>query len=547
LNLLQPLDSPQPASQPAARQPVMTRGGQLGPAQHERRGEFVSKLMERGPVHNFSGQFWNSLRDKASLLFVVDTVDDMRIVRVVGAAPDADKPEDAVRAARQWLTTLDREELSPYLTLKRGGAHLVGMPVRNSRALIMVAVVPVASLERDVLDFVNRSPSTGAMLVDENGTFLSSSRPGAVGKNVSEFNDPRMRELAEKYLRTKTGGSETFDRAEMLGDVKFSPAMSTIAPVEVFGKKWFVVVSSSLDDVDNVVKPIFRNAILWAAAVMLATMLILASTSIQLIRSRVRLERMEREVMAREINDARKIQLQWLPKGACSAREVQIAAINLPATHISGDFYNWFVLEDGRVVVTIGDVTGHGMAAAFLMATTQLLVRNIMPRVLDPGSCLEEVNRQLCMQTFSGQFVTLLIAVLDPKHCRMDLATAGHPAPLVGNGDAFEELPLEPQLVLGVDGEAPFATERVGLAPGSNLLLYTDGLVDAFSPAGDRFTMEGLSGSLFGRFESADAIIRSVRAAVDAHRAGRDLVDDLTLVAIQLQPVPSAVEAAVAT
>src|SRR5438876_1116548 len=83
---------------------------------------------------------------------------------------------------------------------------------------------------------------------------------------------------------------------------------------------------------------------------------------------------------------------------------LQIAAINQPATHISGDFYNWFELDDGRIVVTIGDVTGHGMAAAFLMATTQLLVRTIMPRVLDPALCLRQINKQLLMQTFNGQF-----------------------------------------------------------------------------------------------------------------------------------------------
>ena len=68
---------------------------------------------------------------------------------------------------------------------------------------------------------------------------------------------------------------------------------------------------------------------------------------------------------------------------------------------------------DARDVVTIGDVTGHGISAAFLMSTTQLMVRTVMMRVGDPGKCLEEVNGHLCVQVFNGQFVTMLICVID--------------------------------------------------------------------------------------------------------------------------------------
>src|SRR5439155_8415781 len=117
----------------------------------------------------------------------------------------------------------------------------------------------------------------------------------------------------------------------------------------------------------------------------------------------------------------------------------------------SGDFYNWFALPammmktsvsgavggehaeteggggSGRVAVVIGDVTGHGMAAALLMATTQLLVRMALSRYQDAGRCLQEVNKQLCMQagsTFKGQFVTMLVMVLDTRHGTMQVASA---------------------------------------------------------------------------------------------------------------------------
>ena len=183
---------------------------------------------------------------------------------------------------------------------------------------------------------------------------------------------------------------------------------------------------------------------------------ILVSTAVSLIRLRVRLERVQHEVITRELSQARQIQLNWLPNRHTAGPALDIAAINQPASHISGDFYNWFDLPDGRQVITIGDVTGHGMAAAFLMATTQLLVRTTMARVGDPGACMEEVNRQLCTQVFHGQFVTMLIVVLDLEHSQLELATAGHAAPLISEGGGpFRELDTETQLVLGMEPDDP--------------------------------------------------------------------------------------------
>jgi sigma-B regulation protein RsbU (phosphoserine phosphatase) len=213
-----------------------------------------------------------------------------------------------------------------------------------------------------------------------------------------------------------------------------------------------------------------------------------------------------------------------------------VAAINIPASHISGDFYNWFELPDGRLVVTVGDVTGHGMSAAFLMATTQLLVRNTLCRVGDPGRCLEEVNDQLCVQVFNGQFVTMLILVLDVAAAQVEIASAGHPAPLLADGESFQPLPIESQLVLGVERGSSFTTQRRPLPPGASLLLYTDGVVDCVSSTGGRFGAEDLRRALYGRYDSAQAMLDAVATRIAAFRGNCELIDDLTLVAIQLPP-----------
>jgi len=218
-----------------------------------------------------------------------------------------------------------------------------------------------------------------------------------------------------------------------------------------------------------------------------------------------------------------------------------VAAANTPASHISGDFYNWFEGADGRHVFVIGDVTGHGMAAAFLMATTQLMVRNVMARVSDPGAAMELVNRQLCSQVFHGQFVTMLILAMDLKKNQLEAASAGHPPPVIctpadgKNAAKLRRMELEAQLVLGVEKQIRYPTQKFALQPGSTLLLYTDGVLDAHAPSGDHFGTERLIAAINGHCRSAQETIDSVSDAVRQFRGTVELEDDLTLLAIQMQ------------
>jgi serine phosphatase RsbU (regulator of sigma subunit) len=159
-----------------------------------------------------------------------------------------------------------------------------------------------------------------------------------------------------------------------------------------------------------------------------------------------------------------------------------------------------------------------------------------MMRLEDPGRTLEEVNHQLCVQMFNGQFVTLLIVMLDLHRGEMSMATAGHYPPLMREGNQFVPVPLAPQLVLGVEKDVQFPTQRFDLPASSTLLLYTDGVLDVQDPAGERFCLDNLEGSLHGPFASAQEVIDQVVASIAAFRGSRDLPDDLTMVAIQLQP-----------
>ncbi len=309
--------------------------------------------------------------------------------------------------------------------------------------------------------------------------------------------------------------------------------MATIEPIAVADKTWFLLISSSTSQVDQMVSDVFRKALWWAVFVVAAMTALLVSSSTAMIRSRLRIASVRNEVMTREMAQARQIQLAWLPRSA-EGMPVDIAAINEPANHISGDFYDWFELRDGRIVISIGDVTGHGMSAAFLMATTQLLIRNTMMRVNDPGDCLTEVNRQLCGQVFNGQFVTVCVMVLNTAANTLDVSIAGHFAPLLHDGEKTVPLDVDSNLVLGVDRREIYATESLMLPDTYALLLYTDGVVDARSRAGEPFEPLRLR-KAFARSATAAGSIDGLMHAIRGFQDGAELVDDLTLVVVQGQ------------
>jgi serine phosphatase RsbU (regulator of sigma subunit) len=433
--------------------------------------------------------------------------------------------EDITAATRELLKQhIDGEPFVSsmlHLGSQEKAVTLVVIPPAERRfPRVLVAVVPVDNVEERFAEARKGREGTLAVLRDRAHNAVAASDRSLVGKNVGE---------------------------KELGRSLASSSRNTIVTSEALrirGAKWTLVVDSPLTEVNAIVSELFRKAFFWTVFVIVAFAAILTSTAIFMIRNRIRLENQRTALITKQLADARAIQLAWLPGHAKTAADVEIAATNQPAQHISGDFYNWFEVSPSRMVVLIGDVTGHGMSAAFLMATTQLLVRTTFPRVNDPGRCLEEVNRQLCVQAFNGQFVTMLLMVIDTSSNQIELAVAGHPPPLVSSGHGFEPLSLEPQLVLGVDRDATFTTERFSVGEGAAIVLYTDGVQDAYGPDGERFGTQRLIDAL-SRFkpDSAQAALQTIVSAVNEHRAGEPLGDDLTLVTIQLQPESAAVPA----
>lgn len=233
----------------------------------------------------------------------------------------------------------------------------------------------------------------------------------------------------------------------------------------------------------------------------------------------------------RELELAREVQKSLLPP--CEACIPGIIGLNLSARAVSGDFYDYYQLSDGRIAFCLADVSGKGMNAALLMAKSASLFRCLGKGIHDPGKLLGMLNREIFETSVHGMFVTMVAGVLDTESGVVTLSSAGHlPALHIGPAALMGTYPAEaPPLGIVKDNQFENRTFALG---GGCLYLYTDGLLEA--RVGDqRLEEEGLLRLL--REHSHLPLAARPGAIVDAVVDPEGIVeDDLTLVIIEGKP-----------
>jgi serine phosphatase RsbU (regulator of sigma subunit)/anti-sigma regulatory factor (Ser/Thr protein kinase) len=200
----------------------------------------------------------------------------------------------------------------------------------------------------------------------------------------------------------------------------------------------------------------------------------------QLVREQAA-EAAERERLEQEMRVATLIQQQFLPRELPKLPEWQIAAYYGPARAVGGDFYDFIEMPGGRIGIAVGDVTDKGVPAALVMARTHSVLRAEASRSDSPGVILARANELLVPEMPARMFVTCLFAILDPTTGRIVMANAGHNLPYIRTDDGVVELRATGMPLGLLPGIAYEETEGV-IAPGSNVLLYSDGLVEAHDP-----------------------------------------------------------------
>src|SRR5215211_6667647 len=247
-------------------------------------------------------------------------------------------------------------------------------------------------------------------------------------------------------------------------------------------------------------------------------------------------ERIEHESIEQELQVARRIQQASLPKEVPTIEGWQISPFYQPAREVGGDFYDFHLLSEGHVGLVVGDATGKGVPAAFVMSATCALLGGVATASgASPGEVLARVNEALLARIPSNMFVTCFYAILEPESGRLVYANAGHNLPCRSrrHDGRVEELRAR-GMPLGLMPGMRYEEEEAVLVPGESVLLYSDGLIEAHDPKGRMFGTPRLRNLLTEYPPDAETLNALLLKELKRFTGeGREQEDDITLLTLR--------------
>lgn len=238
-----------------------------------------------------------------------------------------------------------------------------------------------------------------------------------------------------------------------------------------------------------------------------------------------------------ELEVARNIQMNFLPREFPpfpGRKEFDIFATLQPARHVGGDFYDFFLLDDNHLFLSVGDVSDKGVPAALFMAVTKTLMKGITEQGHEPSQVLARVNNELCQGNDSCMFVTIFCGILNLRSGELRYTNAGHNPPvLAGPGKPAQWLDLPSGMVLGGMEDTVFQTACLRLQPGDTLLMYTDGVTEAMNPEQRMYSDKRLLHEFQLRAPAGpEKMINGIMETVSTFSAGAPQSDDITMMAL---------------
>ncbi len=243
-----------------------------------------------------------------------------------------------------------------------------------------------------------------------------------------------------------------------------------------------------------------------------------------------------KEQIEYELNVARSIQMSMVPKIFPTPPEVpefDVFAVLQPAKEVGGDFYDFFYIDNNRFCFIVGDVSGKGVPASLFMAVTKTLIQ----AKADPGvSCAEifhKVNNELCRNNSETMFVTVCGGILDIRTGEIEMCNAGHPPPYICNAGSVRAVRLAPCVAFGIMEDVPYHNEKLTLAKGHSLVLYTDGVTEAVDACDIQFSESRLEEALIGCVpKTTKEMTRCLVTSVETFAAGMPQYDDITVLTL---------------
>lgn len=237
-----------------------------------------------------------------------------------------------------------------------------------------------------------------------------------------------------------------------------------------------------------------------------------------------------------DLSISRKIQEAILPKKFPPFPDepnFEIYASMVAANEVGGDFYDFFIIDKHRLGFVIGDVSGKGISAALFMAVSRTLIRATALKGDSVSDCMHYANNLLCKDSVSSMFVTVFYGILNTQTGEVDYVNAGHNPPYILSADGIQKVEMTNGLALGVVDSFMFQSKKIYLKKGDKLLLYTDGVVEAFNLEETAYGEPKFEGFLINNLDQTiEAVIKKTFTDVNDFVDGAPQSDDITLLGL---------------
>ena len=442
---------------------------------------------------------------------------------------------------REWLWT------EPYYYEEAKTSMITYVqPLKDAKDSIMAVFMLDLSTDwlGDTLNYRQLYPSSYTLLLSEQGKLIA-------GPRTTEKNEEDIRRIIAVVNDDDTGkllcskeNTRTYSFQSSNGDEAFVfTAKFKTDP------RWQMVVVCYEDEVFGPLREVRVNILL----MMLVGFAIMGFIVYRFFMKERDLNKtlLKQTRIDSELRIARDIQLKMLPMTYPpfpNRSDLDIYGSLVPAREVGGDMYDFFI-RDEKLFFCIGDVSGKGVPAAMLMASTHSMFRAFSSHGNDPAQIMYRINESACQGNNSNMFVTIFIGVLNLQTGQLCYCNAGHDRPIVINSNGISMLDAKPHLPVGIFDDMHYETEESVLTPNSMMFLYTDGLTEAMAPlpATDH-NAETVRHNLFGIERvmsnlqhheaqiSAKQLLDSISMAVNNFVGDAEQSDDLTMLAIRYTP-----------
>jgi serine phosphatase RsbU (regulator of sigma subunit) len=397
---------------------------------------------------------------------------------------------------------------------------IIGVPIHNEKGELVGALAGMFDLSRSTVSSFYASivrlrigQSGTTYVVDSAGRILYDSNYAQIGEMFNASMLP-------------VGALQGIGGAIRTRDTEGHRVIAAYVPVPQAG--WTLITEDDWAALTRTTRN-YSNTLLALLAV--GTMLPVAGV-VLLMRQR-HSEMHEQEEYDQAMQVASLVRQSLFPKHAPMLPGWNLTVHYQPASIIGGDFYDFVVLPDGRLMLAVGDVADNSATGALMTATTRATLRGAALHSLPPSAALAQGNELLCPEVQAGQSVSCLYSILDPSNGKLEFAGAGHALSYYRSNGSMHELNISGQ-PLGLVLNTQYEQDEVTIRPGELMLFVTDGLISAHNSEGEPFGIPRLKAVLEKGTSSAPALVDAMVSELQGFIGDRgQQEDDITLVVLE--------------